>query len=45
MQGFEVRPPFDDVKNIPDEKSAIEQIQFLRTPIPFKLVFIPRDLN
>ncbi len=45
MQAFEVRPPFDDPKNIPDEESAILPVQFLRTPILFKVKFIPREME
>ncbi len=45
MQAFEVRPPFNDMKNIPDEECAVEPKQYFRKPILFKLVFVPRHLD
>ncbi len=42
MQFFEVRPPFGDVKNLPDEENAVVGLQFLRIPNPFQVELVER---
>ncbi len=43
MQFFEVRPPFDDVKNLPDEKNALSRFQWVRIPKIFNVALISRS--